>query len=94
MTTPKKPRRCRRAIVLVVSAVILLALTWHFAGYAPDNVISLSGVYPLAITADGATLIAGTRVEDRNTAAPDVVGPIRFLDLATGKDSQAPRCLK
>ena len=59
MTTSKKSSR-RWAIVLVISAVILLAITWHFAGYERDEVISLSRVYPLALTSDGATLIVGS----------------------------------
>ena len=50
--------------------------------------ISLSGVYPLAVTSDGDTLIVGTRGDWGNG------GPIRFLDLATGKDTQAPLALK
>lgn len=90
MTTFKNSSRRRWVIRSIVSAVVLLAIAaavtlmavaGHFAGYEPDNVISLSGLHPLAVTSDGATLIAGT-------------GPIRFLDLATGKDSQPPLALK
>jgi hypothetical protein len=83
----------------IVSAVFLLAiagtgalmaLAWQYAGYEPDTVISLpSGLHPLAVTSDGATLIAGTLGEYNR-----FIGPIRFLDLTTGKDSQAPLALK
>ena len=86
MTTSKKSRR-RWAIFLITSALILLALTWHFAGYVPDSVISLSGD-PLAVTPDGKTVIVGTPGEW------SCVGPIRFLDLATGKEIQSPVPLK
>ena len=92
MTTSNTSSR-RWLIRSIVSAVLLLAtagagtllaVAWHFAGYEPDHVISLSGLHPLAVTSDGATLIAGTVGKYKN-----LVSPIRFLDLATGMDSQA-----
>jgi hypothetical protein len=94
MTTLKKASFRRWVIVLVVSAIMLLLLTWHFAGFEPDRVISLSGVHPLAVTTDGATLIVGTLGEWNIGIATHVVGEIRFLDLVTGKDTQAPLALK
>ena len=103
MTTTKTPRRRRRVISSIVSAVMLLAIisavtlmaiAWHFAGYEPDGAISLSGLCPLAVKSDGTTLIAGTPGKYHNGFSTHVVGPIRFLDLATGKDSQSPLALK
>ncbi len=88
MTTSQKSSR-RWAIFLVISAV-LLAITWHFAGYVPDNVISLSGD-PLALTPDGKTLIVSTSGEWDGGFATCM---IRFLDLPTGKEIQAPLALK
>jgi hypothetical protein len=45
--------------VSVVSAIMLGLLTEHFAGYEPDYVISLSGLYyPITIAADGASLLS------------------------------------
>ena len=99
MPKSKKSSRRRWVIVSIGSAVVLLAiagavtllaLVWHFAGYEPDHVISLSGIYPLAVTSDGATVIAGAVGKYKNLGlSPHVVSPIRFLDLATGMDSQA-----
>ena len=88
--TTIKTSSCRRWVIrcvvsaalllAIAAAVALMAVAWHFAGYQPDNAISFSGLSPLAVTSDGATLIAYA----------EGPGVIRFLDLATGKDSQTP----
>ena len=56
----------------------------------PDNLISLSGD-PLAVTPDGKTVIVSTRGEWDNGFATCM---IRFLDLATGKETQSALMLK
>lgn len=73
--------------------VMLLAIAWHFAGYEPTAVISLSGIYPLAMKTNGEILIAGTQRAGHNLLSPHVVGPVRFLDPTTGNDKQPPLTL-
>ena len=101
MTTSEKSSRRRWVIffakprlALALSVVILLAITWHFAGYVPDSTIPLSGNWPLAVMEDGRTLIVGLPGDGEWGFTPHIVGPIRFVDLATGKETQAPLELK
>jgi hypothetical protein len=94
MTISKKPSRCRWAIVLICSAAILLAVAWYFAGYVPDSTIPLSSNWPLAVMKDGKTLILGSPGDGAWGFTPHIIGPIRFVDLATGKELQAPLELK
>jgi WD40 repeat protein len=93
MTTSKRAGRWRWAALSAYFALtmILLAITWHFAGYKPAGVISLSDADPLTVRSHGTTLIVGTvgkRPDD--TFPPYSVGAIRFLDLRTGSEVQPP----
>ena len=83
---------CRHWAMLC--GVVLLAIAWYFSGYVPDSTIPLSGNWPLAVMKDGRTLIVGSPGDGEWGLTPHIVGPIRFLDLATGKETQAPLELK
>lgn len=90
MIMPTKSARRRTAWrAYLVSAVMLLSIAFYLAGFEPTNALSGSKVYPLDVTADGLTLIAGSPIGDSR-----VVGPIRFLDLADGNDRSPPLALE
>ncbi|MGP0064307.1 MAG: WD40 repeat domain-containing protein [Isosphaeraceae bacterium] len=89
MTTSKRAGRWRWAALSAYLALtmILLAITWHFAGYKPDGVLSISDANPLTIRSDGTTLIVGTvGMRPDATFPPYSVGSIRLLDLRTGSE--------
>src|SRR5205085_11951120 len=72
-------------------AVALLGRACYFASYQPSAVICLPGLHPLAVQTDGSVLIAGTTGEGHvDLLSPQVVGPLRFVSLATGNDAQPP----
>ena len=90
MIASKSSRWVRRlclAIYFVLGAIVLAA-AWHFADFKPAEILALPDVVPLTVTNDGITLIAGTRGEGHNVIFPHAVGPLRFMDLSTGKDNQ------
>jgi hypothetical protein len=80
----------RRHGTIIISSLVLLAVAWCFSGYVPDSTIPLSGNWPLAVMKDGTTLIVGSPGGGEYLFTPHVIGPIRFLDLATGKETRPP----
>lgn len=75
---------------LVSLSVILLWAAWHFRGYLPSGALPRD-LFPLAISSDGTVVVACTEKQVLTLSGqPNLVGPIRFINLSTGQDDSPP----